>query len=213
VILANYFAQKGETGKAMNKRMIGVLVMPWLLAACGDATEIEKSVDQLESDAASAIERLEALTQPLGDMSRSDGTERAPILPSPGGVYSAGWFTGPCEKIGRPEHIAIGQTFQVVAYGTRFYLWNDGVWDYDSGVSHPYSGTGYEYRCTPDSDRTLLPARFIPRSEMPVRYKMVKTGSIANYEVRKCLNVAGGPCATHVGTDEIHEEFEFEVTR
>lgn len=197
----------------MSKRLISVFLIPWLLAACGDPAETEESIDRLERDAASAIAQLEALTQPLEDLAPSPGTQRPPILPAPGGVYTAGWFTGPCEKIGRPEHIAIGQTFQVVSYGTRFYLWNNGRWDYDSGVMHPYSGTGYEYRCTPDSDRTMLPARFIPRNEMPVRYKMVKTGSIAHYEVRECLTVARGPCAIHVGTEEINEEFEFEVTR
>jgi hypothetical protein len=196
----------------MNKRMVGALVMPCMLAACGGATEVESALDKLESDAASMLERLEALTAPLGDLSPSPGTERAPILPSPGGVYTAGWFTGVCEKLGRPEHYAIGQTFQEIAYGTRFYLWNDGVWDYDSGVSHPYSGQGYEYRCDPATDRTLLPARFIPRREMPVRYKMVKSGTVANYEVRECLAAVGGPCAIHVGTEEIYEEFEFEVT-
>jgi hypothetical protein len=197
----------------MNKRMISTFLLALLLAACGDPQEAEVSIEQIESDAAAAVAQLEAITQPLESMAPSPGTQRPAILPTPGGSYTAGWFTGPCEKIGRPEHIAIGQTFQVVSYGTRFYLWNEGIWDYDSGVMHPYSGTGYQYRCSPDSDRTLLPARFIPRNQMPVRYKMVRTGSISHYEVRECQTVARGPCAIHVGTDEINEAFEFEVTR
>jgi hypothetical protein len=45
-------------------RIVAALTMPWLFAACGDATDTEASLDQLESDAASMLERLGELTPP-----------------------------------------------------------------------------------------------------------------------------------------------------
>jgi hypothetical protein len=170
-----------------------------------------------DSGAPSLLERLEGIGRALEGL-EAGLAEPAPqasavIQPQSGGAYPAGWFTGVCRELGRPEQPVIGQAYQVISTYTAFDLWDDGRWDFDVRVQHPYRGPGYEYECSPDKDRVLLPARYVPRNRGDLRYRMVVTGTIRDFEVRRCQTVGGGPCPVEIGREEIREESEFTVVR
>jgi hypothetical protein len=205
--------QMPERSPVMQARLVAMLIVSLFIAACGSVEDPESSVDPDDDARATLAERIEGMSRALDGLGSAGDSREGVTLPAAGGEYAAGWFTGRCEKKGRPEQPAIGQTYQVVAIETDFFLWVDDRWDFDARVMHPTAGPGYEYVCAPESDRIMLPARFVPRDQMPVSYRMVTRGTIATYEVEECRAVVGGPCPIHVGTEEIRDEVEFTVTR
>jgi hypothetical protein len=186
----------------------------WLLLAVAGWLPFSTWAD---AGAPSLLERLEGLGRALEGLetglAEPAPQASAPIRPQSGGAYPAGWFTGPCRELGRPEQPVIGQAYQVISTYTAFEIWEDGRWDFDVRVQHPYRGPGYAYECSPDKDRVLLPARYVPRNRGDLRYRMIVTGTIRDFEVRRCQTVGGGPCPVEVGREEIRDEFEFTVAR
>ncbi len=189
------------------------------LVALSHAAAAPAAVAQEDTTtAAKAAELLRSLEALGRELERVEAGDRDPlpeiVMINEPGSYPPGRYIGRCEVIRAPAELRIGDRYEVRYMSSSFRrLEQDGSWN-GVGSSSPPFGVA-EYTCQADErdkDRAhLLGEAWESSIRGPGQYKLVTTGYIEHYVVKRCLTVGGGPCPERVDRREVSEEILFEI--
>lgn len=163
----------------------------------------------------SLLDALNAMGQEMEK--QNNGVTEPPseivMIDSPGS-YPPGRYIGRCEQKRAPKNPQIGDQYEVRWIESGFFrLEEDGNWN-GVGSSAPLSAN-FEYRCQASEDYRShshqLGGSWKGNIRGPGNFKLLVSGYVEHYLVKKCITVGGGPCPNRVSREEIHYEIPFEI--